>query len=132
MRLGEDYGVRLNQKYTNLKEAALERLSQSYSSHAFVIDAEESCALFERVRMAELAEQWLVQALGSKARFAGPDVVIESLTVLYETLKAKADEKENNGEQEGPSGNLAHVFEPSLVPPSAVANGNDPATAGGS
>lgn len=100
MRLGEDYGIRLNQKHQNLKDAALERLSQSYSSHGFVIDADEACALFNRVRMAEPLEQRLVQELGAKARHpgAGVDVVIENHT---DTLEAYSDDttEENNGEE---------------------------------
>lgn len=125
MRLGEDYGVRLNQKYTNLKDAALERLSQSYSSHGFVIDAEESCALFERVRMAEPSEQWLVQKLGAKARFSGQEVVIENLTALYEGYGAEVSEKENVGEQESPIEGLDSGIGPNVVPISAEPNGSD-------
>lgn len=130
MRLGEDYGIRLNQKYTNLRESALERLSQSYSSHGFVIDAEESCALFERVRMAEPNEQSLVQSLGPKARFAGADVMIENLTASYEAYVVQATEKENDGEQEGAIESFVDSFEPNVVPIPAVANGSDPAAAG--
>jgi hypothetical protein len=129
MRLGEDYGVRLNQKHANLKGPALQQLSQSYSSHGFVIDAEESCALFHRVRMAEPTEQSLVQSLDSKARFAGPNVTIENLTVLYETLRIQA-EKENDGEQEGPIETLTNGSGPCALPLAAVVNGNDLTTAG--
>ncbi len=129
MRLGEDYGIRLNQKYANLRESALERLSQSYSSHGFVIDAEESCALFERVRMAEPAEQWLVQNVGPKARFTGADVIIEDLTALYQAY-VPLQTKENEGEQEDSIEDLSNGFEPSAVPLSAVPNGNDSTSAG--
>lgn len=125
MRLGEDYGVRLNQKYTNLKDAALEKLSQSYSSHAFVIDAEESCALFERVRWAEPPEQRLVQVLGPKARFAGTNVSIENLTAQYQALCAETTEKETEREQESPAENLT-VGGDSGVPAAAKSNGDDP------
>lgn len=129
MRLGEDYGVRLNQKYTNLKDAALERLSQSYSSHGFVIDAEESCALCERVRMAEPSEQWLVQNLGAKARFPGQEVAIENLSAAYDAHCTEMAEQENDGEQESPIEGLARGFEPMVVPISAEPNGSDPAAA---
>lgn len=132
MRLGEDYGVRLNQKYTNLRDSALERLSQSYSSHGFVIDAEESCALFERVRMAEPSEQWLVQALGANARFPGQEVAIENLTALSEEYGAVANEKENDGEKDSPIESLVGGFEANIVPISTEPNGSDPAAAGAS
>lgn len=95
-----------------------------------MIDAEESCALFERVRLAEPNEQWLVQNLGPKARFAGQDVTIENLTALYEAYAVQATE-ENDGEKECAIEDVANDFEPSVVPISAVANGNDPAAAGG-
>lgn len=50
MRIGEDYGNRLNQKFANMKPNCLGLLSQTYSSHGFVIDMQEAAALFERVR----------------------------------------------------------------------------------
>jgi len=131
MRLGEDYGIRLNQKYGNLKAPALQQLSQSYSSHGFVIDAEESCALFERVRLAEPVEQWLVQNLGPKARFAGQEVMIEDLTALYEAYGVQATE-ENDGEQEGSVENGANDLGSSAFPLAAVAHGDDLTASGGS
>jgi Serine dehydrogenase proteinase len=94
MRLGEDYGIRLNQKFTNLQDKALERLSQSYSSHGFVIDSEEACALFKRVRLAEPIEQALVKKIGARARFPEGAVTLENHTDLYKALVAEIEEKD--------------------------------------
>jgi hypothetical protein len=103
MRLGEDYGVRLNQKFSNLKQSALTQLSQSYSSHGFVIDLDEASALFERVRQATAVEKSLVQVLGSSARFPGENVKIENLTDLFERLTIDASERENERDTAQPN-----------------------------
>ena len=94
MRIGEDYGVRLNEKFKNLRYGALSQLSQSYSSHNFVIDCEEAMALFERVRMAEQVEKAVVQALGDKARFPEMNVHMENVTDLFAGLKAESEDQE--------------------------------------
>lgn len=94
MRLGEDYGLRLNQKFNNLKQGALAQLSQSYSSHGFVIDMDEACALFERVREATKIEKSLVQALGPNARFANNQVMLQNLSDLYAGIEVEDSEQE--------------------------------------
>lgn len=98
MRIGEDYGVRLNEKFKNLKQGALAQLSQSYSSHGFVIDNDEACALFERVRMADEIEKSVVQTLGGKARFPGHSLHMENLTDYVAGLKAEAQEQDQHDE----------------------------------
>lgn len=124
MRLGEDYGIRLNQKFSNLKEDALERLSQSYSSHGFVIDAEEACALFNRVRMAEQIEQRLVHELSHKARFPGAEVTIENHTALFQAYASEAHQMETDGEQEKPIEHRANAAEPTVKGGAAKPNGS--------
>lgn len=126
MRLGEDYGLRLNQKFKNLKENALEILSQSYSSHGFVIDADETCQLFERVRMAELAEQSLIQELGLKVRHPSQELVIENHSVRFEELVKEASAKGNHGEEEHSSGNDASGPKAGREEGGAKPNGGDP------
>ena len=69
MRIGEDYGKRLNVRWTNLKANALELLSQTYSSHEFVIDYSDAAHLFNQVRMADDNELEFVKELGNLARF---------------------------------------------------------------
>lgn len=64
MRIGEDYGIRLNQHFSNLKPTALSMLSQSYPSHGFVIDMLEAQKLFHRVAETTDAEKKLFEAVG--------------------------------------------------------------------
>lgn len=72
MRIGEDYGLRLNLLSKNLKENAIERLAQTYPSHSFVIDCFEAQSLFVNVRYANDIEAELVRQLGEDARFPTP------------------------------------------------------------
>lgn len=81
MRIGEDYGMRLNQKWSNLKEQALAHLSQSYPSHGFVIDQAEATYLFNNVRAANDAEMALVEELGILARHSQRSLTIRKLTL---------------------------------------------------
>lgn len=126
MRLGEDYGIRLNQKHENLKASALERLSQSYSSHGFVIDADEASALFERVRMADLPEQRLIQSLGPKARHPRAEVVIENHTETFEAICVGLSEEDNSGEKVHSDGHDTSAFNADGRATGKL-NGSDPA-----
>jgi hypothetical protein len=64
MRIGEDYGKRLDLKWSNLKPNALEMLSRSYPSHGFVIDKNEAANIFQNVRYASAEEISIVKELG--------------------------------------------------------------------
>ncbi|MCV9963464.1 hypothetical protein OIU34_16290 [Pararhizobium sp. BT-229] len=79
MRIGEDYGKRLNLKWNNMKPGALDLLSQTYSSHAFVIDSLEAQSLFHRVRMANEAEMQVVMDLGVYARHPQRGLTLKKL-----------------------------------------------------
>ncbi|WP_234901888.1 SDH family Clp fold serine proteinase [Agrobacterium rubi] len=68
MRIGEDYSHRLAEKWNNLKPEAVSTLSQTYSSHGFVIDYVEAQSLFNNVRLATKEEMDLVIELGAVAR----------------------------------------------------------------
>jgi len=93
MRIGEDYGVRLNEKWNNLKPNMLEMLSQTYSSHGFVIDKLEASALFERVRDANEDEERIVKSLGSLAIHPQQELTIRKIdTSELEALNGKQDE----------------------------------------
>lgn len=94
MRIGEDYGNRLNSKWSNLKAGALKSLSQSYSSHGFVIDFIEAKALFNHVREANDREMGLIESLGSVARFPQAQLTINRL----ENIEAANDEGGTNDE----------------------------------
>jgi hypothetical protein len=81
MRIGEDYGRRLNLKWNNMREDALGLLSQTYPSHAFVIDYLEACSLFNRVRLANELEMALIDRLGEAARHPQANLTIEKLQI---------------------------------------------------
>jgi len=69
MRIGEDYAKRLNLKGNLKSAAALDRLSNDYASHSFVIDFIEAQTLFNNVRLASPEELKLVEVTGKKCRF---------------------------------------------------------------
>lgn len=99
MRIADDYGKRLSFKWQNAKNGAIQTLSETYSSHSFVIDKREAETLFHRVRDATEEEKALVGALGHFARFQVPRSH-QIISVLSEkTSQEQADENdENRGE----------------------------------
>ena len=97
MRIGEDYGVRLNEKYQNLKQGALEMMSQTYSSHAFVIDMKEASVLFQRVREANEEEKKLIEAIGMDCRMPGIKPTYENITDKYNDILNGANNGGKNG-----------------------------------
>lgn len=56
LSVATEYGQRLNSKYRNLKDGAINRLVHEYPSHDFVIDFREAQELFERVSVPNLQE----------------------------------------------------------------------------
>ena len=79
MRIGEDYAVRLNAKWGNLKGEFITTLSRSYPGHGFVIDYDEANSMFNRVRHANENEIKIVEKLGIIARIPREQPVIEYL-----------------------------------------------------
>ena len=69
MRIATDYGRRLSSRSQNLKANTLKLLSETYSSHSFVIDHLEAATLFTRVRDASAQEMGVVESLERFARF---------------------------------------------------------------
>lgn len=111
MRIGEDYGKRLSSKFRNLKPSALGVISQSYSSHGFVIDMEEASGLFERVRDVNEQEKQLIEALGRDCRVPCRELRMENLTEKLEDTAEKenidgssASKAENSGSREKSKG----------------------------
>lgn len=104
MRIAQDYSLRLNIKWENVRPTAVEKLATSYSSHSFVIDRREAETLFTRVRDATEGEVALVGALGGFARFQVPrdDAVIVALSTK---LPAKGDDHANDDEDGGKAEN---------------------------
>lgn len=107
MKIAADYGQRLAIKSQNLKNETLRLLSETYSSHSFVIDYHEAETLFKRVRIANDAERDLVAALGVLARFEAPtaDFVFHALSEKAEkgTSHDKPDAGGNPPENGGDS-----------------------------
>ena len=68
MRIGEEYGKRLNEIGENLREKVLGKLLASYPSHNFVIDGRETKRLFKRVREPKDKEIDLINVLDCLAR----------------------------------------------------------------
>ncbi len=97
MRIGEDYGNRLNGKWRNMKLGTIQQLASFYPSHGFVIDYMEAKVLFHRVRKADGSEAAIVQDLEVKARFPGP-----SLEFGY-VMTMDAGEDDGDGDDEDPS-----------------------------
>lgn len=122
MRIGEDYGLRLNNKFKNLAPKALTLLSQSYPSHGFVIDMQEAVMLFKRVREASDSEKALVERVGNACRIPERALCIQNLTELH--IELSAAEKSNEVDQdEAPE-------EPKTSARKQKSNGKDFASAG--
>ncbi|MGB3536777.1 MAG: hypothetical protein WBA42_01320 [Mesorhizobium sp.] len=109
MRIGQDYGERLNAKWSNLKSTALKSLSESYSSHGFVIDHQETSLLFERVRIANENEMAIIEQLGSVTPFPQQTLTIRTLhnTTPQPTENQNVDEPNDHSadnDQSDPAG----------------------------
>jgi hypothetical protein len=79
MRIGQDYGRRLSAVSQNLKDGALEKLAQTYSSHSFVIDVLEARSLFNNVRDASALEIEAIISLGDVARMPSSSYIFEKI-----------------------------------------------------
>lgn len=91
MQIASQYGERLNMRFQNLKEGAIQYLVQTFPSHGFVIDREEACELFKAVREASPVEKLLVDSLGFRARFSGTTLECNCLTETYKKLLEQSD-----------------------------------------
>lgn len=100
MRIGEDYGVRLDQKFENLRENALKHISQTYSSHSFVIDLHEAASLFNRVRLASNEERMLISEIGPLARMPTSELVLTNYTDLFSQIVQQCVDQENDERNE--------------------------------
>lgn len=97
MKIGVDYGRRLSVKSQNLKPDTLKLLSETYSSHSFVIDRQEAETLFVRVRGVDEGEEKVISLLGRWARFEIP----ASSEFVFHALSTTPEEKTDIGAQNG-------------------------------
>lgn len=114
MRIGEDYGKRLNGKYNNLRDGAIEALSRTYSSHSFVIDMQEASALFHHVEEANAKEKKMVEKLGSLCRMPVSQPVVKNLTELY-NKKPEPEEINDEDKQTGDSADAEALDGPKAI-----------------
>jgi hypothetical protein len=63
MAIAQKYGQRLMEKSKNYEEETLQALISNYPSHGFVIDKEEACNLFKKVRDCTVDEVALLEDL---------------------------------------------------------------------
>lgn len=100
MRIGEDYGERLNGKWNNLKSKAIRHISQAYPSHSFVIDVNEASMLFNNVRVTNADEMKLIESLAMLGRFPQSTLTYRKL----DFMKADNDEDQSHANQTPRSG----------------------------
>lgn len=99
MRIGDEYALRLNQKWDNLVPGGIDYLCQFYPSHGFVIDQAEASRLFSRVRSVNDLEMKLIDSLSDLARHQRETVEMAFLNSVVSNLKegeqdAQLDESE--------------------------------------
>ena len=97
MRIGEEYALRLNSKWSNLKQEAIEHLSRKYPSHSFVIDFGEAKLLFENLRKANEEEINTVKELGEAARYP-------SRIPTFKFIENDVQKRGNSDDKEKPKG----------------------------
>ncbi|MGB5107347.1 MAG: hypothetical protein WBP29_11260 [Candidatus Zixiibacteriota bacterium] len=97
--IASDYGERLNQYATNLKDGALVRLVHGYPSHDFVIDFEEARTLFNRISLLTPSLEQLMVMLGQSVQHVAMDERTIQVRCLSQEFSAVAEEVD--GKQEG-------------------------------
>lgn len=105
MRIAQDYGARLSDKWSNPKPDTLRLLAETYSSHSFVIDREEAESLFYRVRAASEQEKKVVALLGRIGRSQQGETCFLTLHALPAPSETEVtDEKSNDDAAPGGDG----------------------------
>ena len=105
MNIGLEYGDRLSEKSENLKrssdpdEDALQRLTNGYPSHEFVIDRYEAETLFENVREPNEDEKEFLVLLGTTSR--SPARGTPHIYYLSKAKEEAANESCNEGNVAG-------------------------------
>lgn len=122
MRVGREYGERLNSHSKNLMNGALHKLVNGYPSHSFVIDRQEAETIFTDVKPPTPVESALIDLLGSVSR--NPNSVDDPLVLIFvkpQEAQNANHHPDNLGEIQGDAG--VEGIEP--APGDAVA-ANDP------
>lgn len=95
MNIGLEYGGRLSKVSNNNSDSeTIQKLTNSYPSHGFVIDREEAKTMFENVRAPTEKESALLEMLGSAARTPGHETFF---AYISNSLKEVSNESHNEG-----------------------------------
>lgn len=95
LAVATEYGDRLDQRFRNLRQGAIQQLVHDYPSHDFIIDVEEARTLFERVsRPTGVLMQLFAQNVGDMMLPRDSDTLVKVLTL----------EDENDGDEPDGSG----------------------------
>ena len=124
MRIASDYGNRLDLRAKNLKEDALKHLTQTYSSHSFVIDMQEAEGLFKSTRILSDEERDLIDSLDITARH---EVQTEDQEPFFLCLSTSEDGEHDD---DAPANGAAGEERNGEDPPAAVEEENLPAQNG--
>jgi len=111
MNIGLDYGSRLSEISKNAYDDTLQKLANSYPSHAFVIDREEAKELFLKVREPSEKESLLLDSLGSDARYPSQEPMFGYLSSSLEEVAHEGNEGENSERRETSNGNSTPASE---------------------
>jgi hypothetical protein len=96
LSIANAYGTRLNERFKNLMQGALQKLVSSYPSHGFVIDRKEARALFTSVRAPIEEEVVAASPIKSFWRRGRSDMKIPHVLDLEILVKSKNSQGENN------------------------------------
>lgn len=118
--IAHSYGVRLNEKFKNLRPHALDRLVSGYPNHGFVIDRKEASTLFNRVNCPTGIEtalaDWVCSIIdGDYPVYPdGEPKVLDLAQMLTENPRSENEEVENvrpDNSNESESGSTTSVRE---------------------
>jgi hypothetical protein len=102
LKVAQEYGTRLDSKYSNLKEGALETLLASYPSHSFVIDFYEAANLFHRIRKPNDLEAKLISTINiGVTRGPAANPIIQFISDEITRPQETNDERENREDSQG-------------------------------
>lgn len=98
MNIGLEYGGRLNKVSENAKPGTLKKLSESYPSHSFVIDRDETKNMFANVREPTDKETEFISSLGLLARYPQSETFFCFVTnPRVEELNESHNERDHSG-----------------------------------
>lgn len=107
LRIAHEYGELLDSRTNNLRKGTLDRLTNDYPVHTFVIDRRQAERLFHNVREPSAEEALLASKLGEWAVFprsAPSDKLLAFLNSENHASRQEDQEREDQGEVLCPGG----------------------------